>query len=128
MELYVGLDVSLKQAAICIVDGSGKIISERMVVSDPDAIAEFVRAKAAGAVRVGLETGPTAARGATRYGFIASRSESCFMRNQSMTARRRPPAVPSNARASSAETPRFDMTMAILTSLPPTSNRRAASS
>jgi hypothetical protein len=60
MELYVGLDVSLKQTAICVVDGNGKIISERMVVSDPDAIADFVRAKAAGAIRVGLETGPTA--------------------------------------------------------------------
>ena len=60
MEFYVGLDVSLKQTAICVVDGNGKIISEKMVVSDPDAIAEFVRAKAAGAVRVGLETGPTA--------------------------------------------------------------------
>jgi transposase len=59
MELYVGLDVSLKQTAICVVDGNGKIISERMVVSDPDAITDFVRAKAAGAVRVGLETGPT---------------------------------------------------------------------
>jgi transposase len=60
MEFYVGLDVSLKQTAICVVDGSGKIISERMVVSDPDAITDFVRAKAAGALRVGLETGPTA--------------------------------------------------------------------
>lgn len=60
VELYVGLDVSLKQTAICVVDGSGKIISERMVTSDPDAIADFVRSKAAGAVRIGLETGPTA--------------------------------------------------------------------
>jgi transposase len=60
MELYVGLDVSLKQTAICVVDRSGKIISESMVASDPEAIADFVRAKAAGAVRIGLETGPTA--------------------------------------------------------------------
>ena len=50
MELYLGLDVSLKQAAVCVVDGSGKIISEKMVVSDPDAITEFVRAKAGGAI------------------------------------------------------------------------------
>lgn len=28
MELYVGLDVSLKQTAICVVDRSGKIVSE----------------------------------------------------------------------------------------------------
>jgi transposase len=60
MEFYVGLDVSLKQTAICVVDGNGKIISEKMVVSDPDVITDFVRTKAAGAIRVGLETGPTA--------------------------------------------------------------------
>ena len=60
MELYVGMDVSLKQTAICVVDRNGKIVSEGMITSDPDVIARFIRAKAAGAVRVGLETGPTA--------------------------------------------------------------------
>ncbi len=29
------------------------------VISEPEAIAEFIRAKAAGATRIGLETGPT---------------------------------------------------------------------
>ncbi len=62
MERYVGLDVSLKTTAICVVDRNGKIVSEAMVGSDPDAIAAFVKAKAADAVRIGLETGPTATR------------------------------------------------------------------
>lgn len=31
-----------------------------MVISDPEAIAGFVRVKAAGAIRIGVETGPTA--------------------------------------------------------------------
>ena len=59
MELYVGMDVSLKETSICVVDGSGEIVSEGTVISEPSAIAEFVKAKAAGAVRIGLETGPT---------------------------------------------------------------------
>ena len=42
MEQYVGLDVSLKMTAICIVDRTGKIEREGMVASDPAAIAAFV--------------------------------------------------------------------------------------
>jgi transposase len=59
LETYVGLDVSLKQTAVCVVDGKGKILREGSVASDPDAIAAFIAAHAPGAVRVGLETGPT---------------------------------------------------------------------
>ncbi len=28
MELYVGLDVSLKETSICVVDGKGNIVAE----------------------------------------------------------------------------------------------------
>ena len=59
MEVYVGLDVSLKETAICVVDGSGEIVSEGTVLSEPSALAGFLRAKAGGAKRIGLETGPT---------------------------------------------------------------------
>ena len=37
MEHYVGLDVSLKLTAICIVDQTGKIEREGVVASDPEA-------------------------------------------------------------------------------------------
>ena len=60
MENYVGLDVSLKQTSICVVNQTGSIVREGVVDSDPEAIAAFVRSKAPGAVRIGLETGPTA--------------------------------------------------------------------
>ncbi len=59
MELYVGLDVSLKETSICVVDGSGEIVCEGAVLSEPEAIAEFVKTKAPHAKRIGLETGPT---------------------------------------------------------------------
>ena len=57
---YVGLDVSLKQTSICVVNQVGSVVREGVVDSEPEAIAAFVRSKAPGAVRVGLETGPTA--------------------------------------------------------------------
>ena len=59
MELYVGMDVSLKETSICVVDDKGEIISEGTVVSEPAAIAKYIEAKAARAKRIGLETGPT---------------------------------------------------------------------
>jgi transposase len=59
MECYVGLDVSLKQTSICVVSATGSVVREGVVDSDPDVIAAFVRSKAPGAIRVGLETGPT---------------------------------------------------------------------
>jgi transposase len=59
MECYVGLDVSLKQTSICVVSHAGSIVQEGVVDSDPEAIAAFVRSKAPGAARIGIETGPT---------------------------------------------------------------------
>jgi transposase len=60
MESYVGLDVSLKQTSICVVSQTGSVMREGVVDSDPEVIAAFVRSKAPGAIRIGLETGPTA--------------------------------------------------------------------
>jgi len=59
MDQYVGLDVSLKSTAICVVDARGKIVREGVVVSDPEAIATFIASYAPEAVRIGLESGAT---------------------------------------------------------------------
>ena len=58
MELYVGMDVSLKETSICVVNGKGEIVSEGTVLSEPETIAAFIKAKAENALRIGLETGP----------------------------------------------------------------------
>src|SRR5258707_15895559 len=57
---YIGLDVSLKRTAICVVNQVGSVVREGVVDSEAEAIATFVRSKAPGAVRIGFETGPTA--------------------------------------------------------------------
>ena len=59
MEHYVGLDVSLKLTAICVVDRTGKIQREGVVHSGPEAIATFIKLHAPHVVRIGLETGAT---------------------------------------------------------------------
>ncbi|MGI9511783.1 MAG: IS110 family transposase [Anderseniella sp.] len=59
MEQYVGLDVSLRQTAVCVVDQAGAIIREAMIPSDPEAIAAFIRANTTNVVRIGLESGST---------------------------------------------------------------------
>ena len=59
MEYYVGLDVSLKQTSICVVDQTGLVVREGVVDSDPEAISVYVRSRAPDAIRIGLETGPT---------------------------------------------------------------------
>jgi len=59
MELYVGLDVSLKETSICVVDRNGAVIAEGVAKSDPAALAEYIASEAFGALRIGLESGPT---------------------------------------------------------------------
>ena len=59
MELYVGMDVSLKETLICVVDNDGKIQCEGTVISEPEALAGFIKANAVKVKRFGLETGPT---------------------------------------------------------------------
>jgi len=59
MEQYVGLDVSLQQTAVCVVDQTGQIVREAVIPSDPEAIAAFVKSNAKNVVRMGLESGPT---------------------------------------------------------------------
>ena len=43
MELYVGMDVSLKETSICVVDNSGEIVSEGTVISEPLMVTDETR-------------------------------------------------------------------------------------
>ena len=55
MSYFAGLDVSLEETAICIVDDAGKIVREVRVASEPEALVAFFRACGMVMERVGLE-------------------------------------------------------------------------
>ena len=58
MEYFAGLDVSLEETSICIVDSEGRIVVEKRVASQPAAIAAALSSAALTLKRVGLEAGP----------------------------------------------------------------------
>ena len=41
MEHFAGLDVSVKETSICIVDDTGRIIRETKVASEPEALLRY---------------------------------------------------------------------------------------
>ena len=59
METFVGLDVSLKETSVCILNRQGAVVFEGKVASEPAAITRVIRKQAPNVVRVGLESGPT---------------------------------------------------------------------
>jgi len=57
MSQYVGLDVSVKEVSICVVNASGDVLARGTVPTDPDQIATFVSDHAPNAERVVHESG-----------------------------------------------------------------------
>jgi transposase len=58
MDHFAGLDVSVKETSVCIVDDSGKIVREVKVPSEPEALLAVLKKPAYHFKRVGLEAGP----------------------------------------------------------------------
>jgi transposase len=58
MDHYAGIDVSLEQSSVCVVDVSGKIIRESKVASEPEALIAWFGSLGLRLERIGLEAGP----------------------------------------------------------------------
>jgi transposase len=58
MEHFAGLDVSVKETSVCIVDETGKIVREVKVASEPAALLAVLKNPAYRFKRIGLEAGP----------------------------------------------------------------------
>lgn len=58
MEYYAGIDVSLKESSVCVVDAAGKVVREVKVASEPEALVRYFDELDSAVSRIGLEAGP----------------------------------------------------------------------
>src|ERR1700745_2374374 len=58
MDYFAGLDVSVKDTSVCIVDDTGRIVRELKVASEPGALLSVLTNPIYHFKRVGLEAGP----------------------------------------------------------------------
>ena len=58
MDHSAGLDVSVKETSICIVDDAGRIVREVKVASEPEVLLAVLKHPAYHFKRIGLEAGP----------------------------------------------------------------------
>jgi transposase len=58
MDHFAGLDVSVKETSVCIVDDTGRIVREVKVTSEPEALLAVLTNSAYHFKRIGLEAGP----------------------------------------------------------------------
>ena len=58
MDHFAGLDVSVNETSVCIVDDAGRIVREVKVASEPDALLTVLKNSTYHFKRIGLEAGP----------------------------------------------------------------------
>ena len=54
MEHFAGLDVSVNETSVCIMDGTGRVVREVKVASEPDALLAVLNSGAYHFKRIGL--------------------------------------------------------------------------
>ena len=83
VDYFAAMDVSLEQSSVCVVDGTGKIIREAKVASEPEALVAWFAESGLKFTRIGLEAGPLSRwlhAGLTAAGFAAILIESRHLR------------------------------------------------
>ena len=58
MDHFAGLDVSVKEMSVCIVDDTGRIVREVKVASEPEDLLRVLANPVYHFKRIGLEAGP----------------------------------------------------------------------
>jgi transposase len=74
MKYVAGLDVSMAETSVCIVDQDGAVVREGKAATDPAAIAQYLKATGYDFERIGFETGACSAwlyKGLIAAGFSA---------------------------------------------------------
>ncbi len=60
MKHYVGLDVSLKEVSICVIDAEGVVAAEAKVSTEPALIVSWIEERIGTVERIVHESGPLA--------------------------------------------------------------------
>lgn len=58
MAHFVGLDVSVQETAVCVVDEAGKVVFEQKVATEPDDLVVLLMSISGDYGRIGIEAGP----------------------------------------------------------------------
>lgn len=58
MEHYAGVDVSLDQSSVCVLDANGRIVREAKIASEPEVLIGWLADLGLPLARIGLEAGP----------------------------------------------------------------------
>jgi transposase len=58
MQHFAGLDISVKETSVCIVDETGRTVREVKVASEPETLLAVLVNPAYRLMRIGLEAGP----------------------------------------------------------------------
>ena len=58
MEHYAGIDVSLEESSVCVVDAKGNVLHEAKVKTEVEALGAWLKKWGVSYERVGLEAGP----------------------------------------------------------------------
>ena len=58
MDYFAGLDVSVKETSVCIVDDAGRLVREVKVASEPETLLQVLMTPGQPFKRIGLEAGP----------------------------------------------------------------------
>ena len=86
MSYYAGTDVSLEESSVCAIDGSGKIVREAKIPSEPEALIAWFRSLGVEFTRIGLEAGSTSQwlyAGMRQAGLRVELRGTCAMRSRS---------------------------------------------
>lgn len=84
MDYYCGIDVSLEQSSVCVVDAKGRIVQEAKVPSDPESLVAWFKSLDLPLSRIGLEAGPLSQwlyAGLTKAGFAVELIETRHVRD-----------------------------------------------
>jgi hypothetical protein len=84
MDYFAGLDVSVKETSVCVVDDTGKIAGEVKVASEPEVLLAVLKDPAYHFKRIGLEAGPLSQWAAGTYTKLPGFSAPLFSAKRSL--------------------------------------------